>query len=243
MARGAGVSKTDMIICHPLRLIFVKTRKVGGTSMEIALSKYCDEHCVITPLMDDDEAIREAKGFRGPQNYEHSYWPTLGRQTVGKFYNHMPAKEVRELVPGGVWKHYRKITIYRDPFDQAVSRYYWERHRLGPEKAGADFAEFVSNKTKYLKQNRRIAPLKGSNQLDFYLRYDRLEEGLSSLGLEGIWATMQDIRAKAGIRPEAAQGLHELYRRHPETIEMIEKACGAEIEYFGFDRPSYSPSS
>lgn len=41
-----------MIICHPLSLIIIKTQKVGGTSLEIALSKYYGPACIITPIPD-----------------------------------------------------------------------------------------------------------------------------------------------------------------------------------------------
>jgi len=39
-----------MIICPPLKLIFIKTKKVGGTSSEIALSSFCDDDSIITPI-------------------------------------------------------------------------------------------------------------------------------------------------------------------------------------------------
>jgi hypothetical protein len=43
-----------MNISHELKLIFIKTKKVGGRSFEIALSKYCGPGCVITPISLDD---------------------------------------------------------------------------------------------------------------------------------------------------------------------------------------------
>ncbi len=39
-----------MIICHPLKLIFIKTKKVGGTSFEVTLSSFCDDDSIITPI-------------------------------------------------------------------------------------------------------------------------------------------------------------------------------------------------
>ena len=40
-----------MIISHEYEVIFVKTRKTAGSSMEIALSKYLGDKDVITPCM------------------------------------------------------------------------------------------------------------------------------------------------------------------------------------------------
>lgn len=204
--------------------------------MEIALSHYCDEHCVITPLIEPDEAVRAERGGRGPQNFEETYWPTLGKTTKGTFYNHISAREARALIPKAVWRHYRKVAIHRDPFDQAVSRYHWELHRLGPEKAGRDFTEFVERKTKYLRQNLRIAPLKGKFRLDHYIRYDELEQGLERLGLEGVAERMRTISTKAGHRP-AEQTKEAVFRNHPQAARRIAEVCAEEIDYFGFRQP------
>jgi hypothetical protein len=58
-----------MIVCHERKIIFVKTKKVGGTSFEIALSKFCGPNCIITPITPADEDLRKSLGFRGAQNY------------------------------------------------------------------------------------------------------------------------------------------------------------------------------
>ena len=44
-----------MIINHEKKIIFIKTKKTAGTSLEIALSKYCGANCVIAPIAPVDE--------------------------------------------------------------------------------------------------------------------------------------------------------------------------------------------
>lgn len=61
-----------MIVLHNHRIIALKARKVAGTSLEIALSKYASEKCIITPIAPLDEDIRKKLGFRGPQNFSYT---------------------------------------------------------------------------------------------------------------------------------------------------------------------------
>ena len=39
-----------MILLHKEKIIALKARKVGGTSFEIALSKYANSDSIITPI-------------------------------------------------------------------------------------------------------------------------------------------------------------------------------------------------
>ena len=48
-----------VIISHRHRFIFIKTGKTAGTSVEIALSKFCGPEDVITPISPEDEATRK----------------------------------------------------------------------------------------------------------------------------------------------------------------------------------------
>ena len=58
-----------MIMSHGLKVIFVKTKKVGGTSFEIALSKYCNDDDIVCKISEKDELIRSELGFQGPVNF------------------------------------------------------------------------------------------------------------------------------------------------------------------------------
>ena len=58
-----------MIMSHGLKVIFVKTKKVGGTSFEIALSKYCNDDDIVCKISEKDDLIRSELGFQGPVNF------------------------------------------------------------------------------------------------------------------------------------------------------------------------------
>ena len=63
-----------MIISHRHRFIFIKPKKVAGTSIEISLSRICGPEDVLTPLGAKDEKQRQMWANRSSQNYRLPLW-------------------------------------------------------------------------------------------------------------------------------------------------------------------------
>ena len=59
-----------MIISHKNKFIFLKPRKVAGTSFEIALSNFTCKTDIVTPISVADEKIRNKFCDYGPVNYK-----------------------------------------------------------------------------------------------------------------------------------------------------------------------------
>jgi hypothetical protein len=128
-----------VILSHEYRYIFLKTNKTAGTSVEIALSKFCGPDDIITPVAAADEEIRRSLGYRGPQNHRpvplSEYGPrdfarlALRGWKKARFYNHMSAREVVDLVGRDIWDSYYKFCFERNPFDRFVSLYYWHNRK------------------------------------------------------------------------------------------------------------------
>jgi hypothetical protein len=207
-----------LIICHEKKIIFIKTKKTAGTSFEIALSKFCGPSCIITPIIAEDEHSRRMLGFRTAQNYTDS------------FYRHIPADKVKNLVAPVLWDSYKKITIVRNPFDVAISRYYWE----GMDKRGIDFINYLIKYPKHLTENAIIACIDGDCKLDFYLRYESMKQELSTAGLDYLWEPFSKIKAKNNTRPATGSSVKDMYRKFPEAIELVKQYCSSEISKFEY---------
>ena len=102
-----------MIISHKHQFIFIKTKKVAGTSIEAALGQFCGKEDIITP---SGICTKELS----PQNYKKKVMNMTPRDW-GKFaiegswpkqfYNHMSAREISSTLEGPVWRDYTKFTM------------------------------------------------------------------------------------------------------------------------------------
>jgi len=127
-----------MIFSSKHKFIFIKGRKVAGTSIEMALSPLCGPQDIITPISPVDELKRLSLGGQ-PQNYsrkssvEAEY---LGLVRAGKvdaavktrvhsdkvypFYNHMPLTAVETLL-NPPSREYTLVYAVRSPYEKVAS--------------------------------------------------------------------------------------------------------------------------
>ena len=53
----------------------------------------------------------------------------------------MPASRIRALVGEEVWRGYYKFAIERDPWDKAISLYFWRTRGANPRPSLLEFLE------------------------------------------------------------------------------------------------------
>lgn len=231
-----------MIVSHQHRFVFVKTRKTAGTSIEIALAQHCGPNDIITPIDDVDEQIRKNLGHRGPQNYEFRlkskgitgiFRRLLGRD-IGKHFNHAPAGLIRDRIGAESFDSYRKFCVVRNPWDRAVSLYFWRRNRPDAERLaeGTSFADFVRETSSEILSDAHIFTIDGGAAVDRFVRYENLNEdltaALSELGLPAI----ELPRAKSGTRKTKD---HYSLIYDDESVERIREICAWEIDNLGYE--------
>lgn len=228
-----------MIISHEHRFIFLKTKKTAGTSIELALSRICGPHDIITPLNRYDEAMRDG---RGPQNWQQHSW-FASRRPIHKrrllrftardrgFYNHIPAGEARQLLGDDeIWNSYFKFAFDRNPWDRQVSIYH---HRFRRAKLPPPFPKFMAGGKGARVNNFEIYSLDGDICVDFLGRYENLSADLQVV-LEriGIKANLQLPRAKGEARKSKIP-YQDYYDERSKNI--VADWYRREIGHFGYE--------
>jgi len=174
-----------MLISHKYRFIFIKTRKTAGTSLEVDLSRVMGESDVVTEVKPHEEG-HLARNF-----------------AIGRFYNHMPAREVRSVIGRRIFGSYFKFCIEREPVDKCVSWYSMLKnsplHNRGNE--ALTWEAYLRSRDFPLDEGLYTSRW-GALLVDRVLHYERLSEELPALCKElGIPLELKS-RAKSGFRAQ-----------------------------------------
>lgn len=214
-----------MIICHPLKLIFFKTCKTGGTSFECVLSNYCSPNCTIT-----SKRVLEQNIIFYLNNKRY------------KFSNHTESPKVKKVIYD-IWKDYKKIAIHRNPFEVLISMFYDAttfKHSSGfwndEGPYTTNFVEYATTHVNQLDLNTSIAPIK---DMDFIIRYEYIEEDIKKLNIDNFWEQYSITNIDRNIRPKEST-VEKMYKGQKELVDLICERCQKEIEYFNYKIPLYN---
>jgi len=235
-----------MILSHDYRFIFIKTMKTAGTSIEIFLSRYLGPLDVITRITPRDEVIRARQGI-GPRNFvgalastpnadmnnmsddecEEHIKNTFDDVEPGfKFYNHMPAEEIKSITGPRIWNSYYKFCVERNPYDRMISFFFWCR-RNNPDMV---FSEFI--RSSQASSNYPLYSIDGQIAVDKVIDFENLNQELADvLGKLGISYEGWLPNAKSGFRTdnrtweefineEDKAFIREKYKKEFETLGM-----------------------
>lgn len=230
-----------MILSHKHKFIFLKTRKTGGTSIELMLRNFCGSEDIITLVHAQDEkkcTRRQAQNHVLPQKN----WPLIDRigwglgdkRLIGKpnraLQGHIRAADLMQYVPEEAWATYTKVTVERNPWDRQVSLYYWRTRRL-PEHKRPDFATFLTSDPPPILDNWHIYTINNRVVANVVMRYENLEQDMDgALRALGLARPGELPRANCGLRPEGD------YRRlyTDDTRDLVASWYVNEIKEFGY---------
>lgn len=128
-----------MILSHQSQFIFIKTAKVGGTSLELYLNQYRGKNDVYTPhwMNEKNYVAQNYQCWFNPMNeYAYRYglknvplqyrFNNTHRDFIqrNQYFENIPAWQLKLRLPKTIWDSYFKFTIERNPWDKCISRYY-----------------------------------------------------------------------------------------------------------------------
>ena len=242
-----------MIVLREPGIIFLKSRKTAGSSMEIALSAFANEGDIVTPLDAGgrDDKRREDLGYAGPRNYGKSFSELLFKPTwrdwKGVFkgkplqmhHDHSSASRAKFHLNAEDWQSFSKLSIVRNPWDYMVSSYYWANRNC---ERLPNFQTWCLDNQRLLNRNYRQYFIGGDLVIDYFLRFEMLVNDLLDIeerfpAIKGVANIFSGINAKAGVRPATGPSLSEMYDEAKEVDRLIRERCRFEIEKFGYHGP------
>jgi hypothetical protein len=224
-----------MLISHRHRFIYTKTVKTAGTSVEI----YFEEAC-IPPGSDIERghAIAETVTEAGVIGYR-------GVDPSGcRWYNHLPASNIRELAGPEIWDSYFKFCVIRNPFDKLVSL--WWAIVSASERYADIVRDFASIRREFSSWCAQAAAntvdrdkymIDGQVVMDGFIRYESLLADLEQVCGRVGFPFRPDLlgKYKSGLRVNARPSV-EYY--DAAAAQAVYDAFRWELEYFGYTGPS-----
>lgn len=175
------------IISFSHNFIFIKTRKVAGTSLEVHLAQQCTEEDIVTLIYPENPTHK-------PRNY-------AGQDGVIMFYNHMPATQIRDQCPNS-FQHSYKFGFERHPVDKCLSNF--------AMLLNSPFHQGEGNPTtweKYLERGQFPVDTdlytdgEGKLIIDKLYKYEEITEGLAHIAAKtGVQNRPLTTREKSGFR-------------------------------------------
>jgi len=247
-----------MILSRSRQFLFLKGRKVAGTSIEVALSPYCGPDDILTPITPIDEKLRLDSG-RHAQNYgadpaEHAAFireianrrpaEMAGiRRPTGVFRNHMPLREIVDRCPDDL-RGYRIFAVARSPYEVIAS---WANMSLGlpTYKAGADidvspgkvkkFIDYaLRNGSVSLLMNSQIYEPPDAGYKITLLRYESLQEDFREMSdVIGLDVSPGLPRLKNGGKGVEG-GVEPLFDR--DALDRVNEIFADEFKHFGYEK-------
>ena len=209
-----------MIIFHKRKFIYIRLKKVGGSSFENSFMKK-------NGLLLSEKIPKELRRSEGISD------------------THITAKKLQFLLSEEMWNSFLKVATIRCPYDMLVSHYYYALSRRKRQKS---FEQFISEGNKGpLVKICGLHNEEGKILVDYLIRYEHLEEDIGELeekiGCPGLLKKFLGTRKKGGTRPKTGTSSCEMYSKYPEAKRVIDEACrkwaDKKYEFFETYWPAY----
>lgn len=208
-------------VSHGKKFIFLKTKKTAGTSIEMALQRFCTPSDDIVQHYSQEKISRYGiVAGRGRKN-EGAY--RYGLSGKYRWRSHMSASEVRCALGPRRWRRYYKISSIRNPFDRMISLFIWKNRRNINFKNFSEqkdaFSRFVTSTE--LTSDYQMVHIDDVLIADFFIRYENLLKDMSSLSVSiGLDLDLADLpHVKKMKRRRLSNSVSDFY--NSETANLF----------------------
>lgn len=158
------------LVSFKYNIVFVKTQKTAGSSIEVDLGARLEESAVVTPIYPEPK-------HHIARNFETD---------AGVFYNHMSAREIRDLIGETRFAQMYKFCVERDPIAKCLSHYHMLRNSSYHNPAGEyrlSWDKYIENGSFPLDIDKYTETVCGNRKVivDKILRYETLATELPAL--------------------------------------------------------------
>jgi hypothetical protein len=244
-----------VILSFRHRFLFVRGRKVAGTSVEIALSTICGPDGIAPPLIAVDERVRQALGghcgnYGDDPVFELAFVEAIRSASPeqlaripappSRYWPHMSVMEVEAAV-GRPLDDFQLVCVERDPYAKVISllsmRRQFADYRQG---ATADMAAAIDTFVQDLDDAIAGGRLKGLKTIDMYagrpprvLHYESLERDLAAFTADLGVPTPPLPHAKRGPLSNSIDPAG-VFRR--DQMDFLGDYFAADLAAFGYAR-------
>lgn len=212
-----------VLVSHPSKFIYLKTRKTGGTTVEM----YFERFCVPEGDFAGTESVRETVTATGIVGSRRG-----GKRPGDTWQNHMPAADVRRLLGAETWDRYFRFASIRNPYAAVVSQFFWKTASDYPQddaafdRARRAFERFVTGswmRRRRWGNNLDVVGIGGVPQTHRLVRLEHLAEDVEAvcrhLGLP--WRPDWLVHAKKTAGAPPTYPLGEFYTE--ETAALVRR--------------------
>lgn len=226
-----------MIVSYKWGFIFIRTHKTASKSMEKVLALHCGEDDIISPRGPVDK-YGPARNFRGVfnpfadiLNEKVSSRSILRRLFRGmRYYNHMSAGQIKRRIGRTTWNSFYKFCFERNPWDKAVSHYWFQMKNPRARKRIGSFEEYLESGRCQI--DYPLYTIDGELAVDRVGRYEDIEKDWEQiLSHVGLPAESLSERANAWQRTNS-----EPYQNYytDKTRQLVAELYANEIALFGY---------
>lgn len=221
-----------MLLSRSANFIYIKTNKTASTSIEMALQPFCRVDPSV-PVEEKTRTVISEAGIIGQRLI-----PVAEAEELDlKWYNHMPAAEIKEKVGADVWEKCHKIHAVRNPFDKVLSSFFWKSSLRDLKyetltEALVPFESYVLERA--WNTDYDILHIDGQYAGTKWVRYENLQEDLrklaTDLNLDKRFLNLPHTKKTANLR--MGHDKQSFYTQ--PAIDCVLERCDWIFDYFGY---------